>query len=168
MAALYDATGPCSPLDKLLYMDAKTILPESLLLLTDKMGMAASLEVRVPFLDDRVVEFVSQIPTHYRLRGLKLKRLLKAVVGGLVPDFVLTRPKRGFGTPMGSWLRNDLREMVEDFLGQARLRREGIFDTTTVRTLLAAHDHGREDCTEAIVALLTFEIWRERFQVKCG
>ena len=168
VAALFDAAGSCPPLDRLLYVDAKTVLPESLLLLTDKMGMATSLEVRVPFLDNRIVEFVAQIPAQYRLQGLTLKRLLKAVLADMVPGFVLTRPKRGFGTPMGSWLRTDLREMVEDLLGEARLRREGIFDAATVRTFLAAHAKGHEDCTEAIVALLTFETWRECFQVKCG
>jgi asparagine synthase (glutamine-hydrolysing) len=166
--ALFAQAAPAAPLDRLLYVDAKTLLPESLLLLTDKMGMAASLEVRVPFLDNRVVEFVAGVPAAYRLRGFRLKRLLKAAVRGLVPEFVLTRSKRGFGTPMGDWLRGDLRPLVEDLLGEARLRREGLFDPAVVRGLLAAHAARSEDGTEAILALLTFEIWRDRFQVKCG
>jgi len=166
--ALFAQAAPAHPLDRLLYVDAKTALPESLLLLTDKMGMAASLEVRVPFLDNRVVEFVAGVPAAYRLRGPQLKRLLKAAAAGLVPDFVLRRSKRGFGTPMGAWLRGELRPLVEDLLGERRLRREGLFQPAVVRTLLDRHAARQEDGTEAIVALLAFEIWRERFQVTCG
>jgi asparagine synthase (glutamine-hydrolysing) len=161
----FDQAHATSSLDRLLYVDAKSALPESLLLLTDKMGMANSLEVRVPFLDNRIVDFVCRVPSHYRMRGFTLKRLLKSSLKGVVPDFVLTRSKRGFGTPMGSWLRTDLRPMVEDLLAEERLRREGLFDATVVREIVAAHDSGREDFTEAIFSLLTFQIWRERFQV---
>lgn len=153
------------PLNRLLYVDAKTALPESLLLLTDKMGMATSLEVRVPFLDNRIVDFVCRLPTRYRMRGFTLKRLLKAALKGVVPDIVLSRPKRGFGTPMGSWLRGELRPMADELLSESRLRRSGLFDAQFIAQLRRAHDAGIEDFTEAIVALLTFELWRERFRV---
>jgi asparagine synthase (glutamine-hydrolysing) len=162
---LFEAAAPAAPLHRLLYVDAKTALPESLLLLTDKMGMAASLEIRVPFLDNRVVDLVCRMPAHHHTRGLSLKRLLKAALRGVVPDFVLKRPKRGFGTPVGTWLRNDLRPMVNDLLGDDRLRRGGLLDANAVRHLIAAHEAGREDYSEAIVALLTFELWRDRFRV---
>jgi asparagine synthase (glutamine-hydrolysing) len=152
----------------MLYVDTKTALPESLLLLTDKMGMATSLEVRVPFLDNRIVDFVCRIPSHYRMRGFTLKRLLKAALKGVVPDLVLNRAKRGFGTPMGTWLRADLRPMVEALLAKNknRLTREGLFNVDFIDSLLAAHYAGIEDYTEPIFALLAFEVWRERFQVK--
>ncbi len=163
---LYDQPDTVDPLNRLLYVDAKTALPESLLLLTDKMGMATSLEVRVPFLDNRIVDFVCRIPSHYRMQGFTLKRLLKAALKGVVPDLVLTRPKRGFGTPMGTWLRTDLRPMVSGLLAEERLGRDGLFNVDFVKGLLAAHYVGVEDFTESIVALLTFEAWRERFQVK--
>jgi asparagine synthase (glutamine-hydrolysing) len=163
---LFGQPTALTPLDRLLYVDAKTVLPESLLLLTDKMGMAASLEVRVPFLDNRVVDFVCRVPSQYRLRGFTLKRLLKAALKGVVPDFVLTRAKRGFGTPMGSWIRTDLRFMVADLLEEGRLRRDGLLNPDLVRYILATHHAGHEDFTEPIVALLTFELWRERFQLK--
>lgn len=166
VVALYGQGTALNPLDRLLRVDAKTVLPESLLLLTDKMGMAASLEVRVPFLDNHVVDFVCRVPSHYRLRGLTLKRLLKTALKGVVPDFVLTRPKRGFGTPMGAWLRTDLRPLVADLLEESRLQRGGLFNGALVRDIVVAHEAGHEDFTEAIVALLTFEMWRECFGVK--
>lgn len=166
LIALYNRAPATDPADRLAYVDAKTVLPESLLLLSDKMGMATSLEVRVPFLDNRVVDFVAQVPSRYRLRGLHLKRLLKAALTGVVPDFVLTRSKRGFGAPMGTWLRQDLRPMVAELLDPGRLKRGGLFNPETVRTMLAAHDEKKEDFTEAIMALVMFELWRERFQVR--
>lgn len=163
---LYERAPAIDPIDRLAYVDAKTVLPESLLLLSDKMGMAASLEVRVPFLDNRVVDFVGQIPSRYRMRGFQLKRLLKASLKGVVPDFVLHRSKRGFGAPMSSWLRQDLKLMVEDLLHPARLKKEGLFNAETVQTMLAVHGERKEDFTEGIMALVIFELWRERFQVR--
>jgi asparagine synthase (glutamine-hydrolysing) len=163
---LYERAPAVDPIDRLAYVDAKTVLPESLLLLSDKMGMAASLEVRVPFLDNRVVDFVGQIPARYRLRGFELKRLLKAALKGVVPDFVLSRSKRGFGAPIGTWLRQDLKTMVADLLRPDRLKKEGFFNSETVQTMLAVHDERKEDFTEGIMALVIFELWRERFQVR--
>lgn len=163
---LYEQAAAVEPVDRLAYVDAKTVLPESLLLLSDKMGMATSLEVRVPFLDNRVVDFVAQVPSRYRLRRFQLKRLLKAALKGVVPDFVLNRSKRGFGTPMGTWLREDLKPMVARMLDPDRLRRGGLFNPDTVRTMLSVHDARKEDFTEGIMALVVFELWRERFQVR--
>ena len=77
MVDIFSHAQGATPLDRLMYVDIKTVLPESLLLLTDKMGMASSLEVRVPFLDNRLVDFVCRVPSHYRLHGFTLKRLLK-------------------------------------------------------------------------------------------
>ena len=162
----YNEGDTAEALHRLFYVDSKTALPESLLLLTDKMGMATSLEVRVPFLDNRLVDFVCRLPCRYLMRGFTLKRLLKAALKGIVPDLVLKRPKRGFGTPMGTWLRTDLRPMVRGLLATDRFAREGLFDGEFVKHLLAAHYRGTEDYTEAIFALLTFEVWRDRFQVR--
>lgn len=166
LVALYEGAPAVNPIDRLAYVDAKTVLPESLLLLSDKMGMAASLEVRVPFLDNKVVEFVQQVPAEYRLRGFTLKRLLKAAMKGVVPDFVLTRSKRGFGTPMSAWLRNELRPMMQGLLDVGRLRREGVLNADAVGSIITTHEAGKEDGTEAIMALMMFELWRERFQVR--
>ncbi|HEY7217439.1 MAG TPA: asparagine synthase (glutamine-hydrolyzing) [Candidatus Binatia bacterium] len=165
LVKLFDRVRQSDGLDQMLYADLKTVLPESLLLLTDKMGMAASLEVRVPFLDNRIVDFVSRVPSIYRQRGFALKRLLKSAIKGLVPDFVLERSKRGFGTPMGTWLRSDLRPMVADLLENGKLRHDGLLDAGVVRQILQAHDAGRVDFTEPIFALITFELWRQNFRV---
>jgi asparagine synthase (glutamine-hydrolysing) len=165
LVALHDGAQATAALDRLVYVDVKTVLPESLLLLSDKMGMAASLEVRVPFLDNRVVDFMRSVPAELRLHGLGLKGLLKAALRGVVPDFVLSRSKRGFGMPIGTWLRTELRPMVRHYLGADRLHAAGIFDAVAVERLVAAHDARREDFTEPIIAILVFELWRDRFQL---
>ena len=166
LVTLYNGAPASDHVDRMAYVDAKTVLPESLLLLSDKMGMAASLEVRVPFLDNNVVDFVQKVPAKHRVKGFALKRLLKAAVKDDVPDFVLTRSKRGFGTPMSAWIRQELHPLVMDLLDSNRLRRQGVMNADTVQGLLAAHNEAREDNTEAIMALMMFELWRERFKVR--
>jgi asparagine synthase (glutamine-hydrolysing) len=109
---------------------------------------------------------VRSVPSEFRLRGLGLKGLLKSALRGVVPDFVLDRSKRGFGMPFGTWLRAELRPMVRHYLGAGRLREAGIFDAAAVERIVAAHDAKREDFTEPIVALLVFELWRERFGLR--
>jgi asparagine synthase (glutamine-hydrolysing) len=166
LVQMYHEPRTSASLNRLLYVDSKTVLPESLLLLTDRMGMASSLEVRVPFLDNRIVDFVSKLPSDYRLKGLNLKRLLKAALKGVVPDSVLTRSKRGFGTPMGSWLKNDLRPMVKELLGEKRLNSDGLFNSSLIQEIVASHESGQEDYTEPIFALLAFHIWLDVFHVR--
>ncbi len=96
---------------------------------------------------DRLVDFVCGLPARYRMRGFHLKRLLKASLKVIVPDLVLTRLKRGFGTPMGTWLRTDLRPLVGDLLTEERLGRDGLFNVDFVNSLLRSHYAGREECS---------------------
>jgi asparagine synthase (glutamine-hydrolysing) len=163
---MFHKPSTSAALNRLLYVDSKTVLPESLLLLTDRMGMAASLEVRVPFLDNKIIDFVSKLPSDYRLKGFNLKRLLKAALKGVVPDSVLTRSKRGFGTPMGSWLKKDLRPMVKDLLNKKRLKRDDFFNSSLIEEMISRHESGQEDFTEPIFTLLTFHIWLDTFHVR--
>ena len=146
-------------LDKIMYFDLKTSLPEQLLLLTDKMSMACSLEVRVPYLDHRVVEFAARIPVGLKLRGRELRHIQRRAFKGRLPDAVLNRRKRGFGAPIGAWLRGDLRPMVEDLLHPDVIRRQGLFDVGKLRRMIDSHMQRQTDSTDALLALLTFQIW---------
>lgn len=150
-------------LDRVMYVDLKTSLPEQLLLLTDKMSMACSLEVRVPYLDYRVVEFAARIPVEYKLRGLELRHIQRRAFQNRLPDAVLNRRKRGFGAPVGAWLRGGLREMIEDLLSSTRLKQQGLFDANTVRALVDGHMDKRLDGTDGLLALLTFQLWQQEF-----
>lgn len=150
-------------LERIMYVDLKTSLPEQLLLLTDKMSMACSIEVRVPYLDYRVVEFAARIPSALKLRGTELRHIQRRTFCGRVPDQVLSARKRGFGAPIGSWLRGDLREMIEDLLASQRLREAGLFNAQGVRSLIDGHMNRRVDGTDGLLALLTFALWEREF-----
>jgi len=150
-------------LNQLLYLDLKMFLPCLNLTYTDKMGMAASIEVRVPILDDDVVTLAGRIPPQYKLRRLQGKHVFKQAMTPLVPHDVLNRPKTGFGAPHRSWLAGQLRPMVEDLLSEERLRARGLFDPAAVRRLIQSNATGREDNAFRIWALLTLELWQQAF-----
>ena len=150
-----------APLDRILYVDWKTFLPELNLAYGDKMSMAASVETRVPFLDNEVVDFMLTVPADLKVRGLVSKYLLRRAVKDIVPASILRRRKAGFGAPIRAWLRGDLRGMVDDLLGAERVRRRGYFDPAAVRRLVDDDREGRADNTYRIWALLTLELWHQ-------
>lgn len=146
-------------LDKIMYFDLKTSLPEQLLMLTDKMSMKTSLETRVPYLDHRLVEFAARIPSEYKLKRTNLRYIQKQMLKGRVPDYVISRKKKGFGAPIGTWIRSELRELVNDLLSVSFLKRQGLFSHEHVSSLLADHYRFREDHTDRILALVGFQLW---------
>jgi asparagine synthase (glutamine-hydrolysing) len=146
-------------LDKLMYFDLKMSLPEQLLMLTDKMTMAVSLEARVPLLDHRVVEFAARIPAHLKIKGVKLRYLQKQTFRGHLPRYVYEQKKKGFGAPIGTWLRNELADLVGDLLGESQLRSQNIFDSRCVARLIDDHYARRADYTDQLLALLVFQLW---------
>jgi asparagine synthase (glutamine-hydrolysing) len=146
-------------LDKMMYFDLKTSLPEQLLMLTDKMTMAVSLEARVPYLDHRVVEFAARLPASAKVKGMKLRHVQKQAFRGHLPDYVYKQPKKGFGAPVGVWLRNELREVVDDLLGTRRLAEQGIFNPGRVARLVEDHFERRADHTDQLLSLVVFQIW---------
>lgn len=148
-------------LDRMLYRDLKTFLPALNLTYTDKMGMAASVEARVPYLDLELARFAWQLPADQKIRGAKGKWLLREAMRGVLPEDVLARPKTGFGAPVRQWLRRDLREMVNDLLSPAALRASGLFSAEGVAALRAGFEAGREDHGYPVWALLVFQLWRE-------
>ncbi len=146
-------------LHQIIYVDLKTSLPDDLLMLTDRMSMAASLECRAPLVDYELVEMTARIPANLKVRGLTMKYLLKKVLEPLVPHEILHRKKRGFGAPMGSWLRRDLESLVDDTLGEAQVRRRGFFDPAVVKEIIAAHYAQTSDHTDHLLALINLELW---------
>ena len=159
----FDECDSPEPLDRLMYFDVKTSLPEQLLMLTDKMAMAVSLEGRVPYLDHRVVEFAARLPATLKLKGLRLRHLQKEVFRDRFPPYVFEQKKRGFGAPIGTWIRNELKELTFDLLSEPRLREQGLFHYPTVQRMLDAHFRMREDHTDALLALIAFQIWHRTY-----
>ena len=150
-------------LARLLYLDAKTFLPCLNLTYTDKMGMAASVEVRVPLLDDELVALAARIPSSLKLRGLRRKYIFKRSQEGILPRDVVWRRKAGFGAPIRAWLERDLAPMLDDLLSEETVRRRGLVRPETVARLRADNATGRADNSFQIYALLSLELWLDTF-----
>ena len=148
---------------RLMRIDAQTQLPEDLLLLTDKVTMATSIECRVPFLDHRLAELAAQIPAQMKMRGGDLKHLLKKSLQGLLPDEILYRSKRGFGAPMGAWLKSELAPLRRVLLSREAIEARGLLSWPAVEQLMQLHDTAREDFSDALLVLMDLELWSRLF-----
>lgn len=159
----FDKCADDSPINRLLYVDFKTFMPALNLDTTDRASMAANLEARVPFLNKELVELSARIPASLKIKGLKRKYILKKAVDGLLPHDVIWRKKAGFGAPIRSWLRGDLRPMVDDLLSEQRLKSRGFFDSAEIRHMIDINASGKEDYNLQVFQLLTFELWHQQF-----
>ncbi len=155
----FDHCTGSDALNRTIYVDLKTCLPDDLLALTDRMSMAASLECRTPLVDYQLVELASRIPSHMKVCGFSLKYLLKKAVAPWLPKEVINRKKRGFGAPVGAWLRKDLQPLVRDLLSEEQVRRRGLFQWPAIQQLIRTHEEQRSDHTDHIFALIALEIW---------
>jgi asparagine synthase (glutamine-hydrolysing) len=150
-------------LNRALYADLKLYLPGNLLTVADRISMAHSLEVRVPFLDHELLEFAARIPPGYKLRGMERKHVLKRAVADLLPESFFRRRKMGFSPPLTVWFRNELRSFVEDTLSESAIRRAGVFRFPAVRRLLDAHFARQGNYDNQIWALVTFMLWYREY-----
>jgi asparagine synthase (glutamine-hydrolysing) len=152
-----------SELDALCMHDLKLYLPDDILTKVDRMSMAVSLEVRVPLLDYRLVEFAFGLPPKLRLRGKTGKYLLKKLLARYMPVKHVYRPKQGFAVPLGKWFRNELREPLHDMLTTHMIRNVGLFNPKTVQHMVDMHMTGRWDFSGKIWQVLVAQIWGQRF-----
>ena len=159
----YEKESMNDELTRLLYLDLKTYLSDDILVKADRMSMANSLEVRSPFLDFKLAEFVSNIPIQFKLRGFEKKYILKKAVSKILPRSVVYRSKKGFSIPAGLWIRTHLKEMTMDLLNTRKIKEQGFFNPAFVSKLLDKHIKGEEDNGYRIWGLLVFSIWHETF-----
>jgi asparagine synthase (glutamine-hydrolysing) len=151
------------PLQRMLALEQRFFLADHNLLYTDKMSMAAGVEVRVPFLDNDLVRLANALPPGFKQRGNEGKWVLKKAMEPYLPHEVIYRPKTGFGAPLRHWLRHELRELVDDTLSTEALRRRGLFDPQAVAALVADDRAGRVDAAYTILGLVCIEIWCRKF-----
>ena len=156
---LHQRHGAPAGLSAGLYLDYKTFLADDVLALSDRMAMAHSLEIRVPFVDHVLVERVFPLPDRTKIGLWRNKRLLKRALRGRLPREHLRAPKRGFVGPTAEWLRHELRDVLEDELAPARLQRLGYFEPAVVRGLLDDHFARRHNREGILWALLCFSVW---------
>jgi asparagine synthase (glutamine-hydrolysing) len=168
-APLFERVAHLDPLSQLLYVDARTFLLDDNLTRVDRTSMANSLEVRVPFLDDNLFEFLRRVPSRVKQQGWTTKRMLRKAMTGILPDEIVAGAKKGFTPPMPHWLRNDLRPMLLELLSPASLRAIGLFDPAYVTGLIDDHLNGRADHNRQLWALMSMvQWWREYRPVMAG
>jgi asparagine synthase (glutamine-hydrolysing) len=152
-----------SRLERMLALEQRFFLTDHNLNYTDKMSMAAGVEVRVPFLDLDLVEFAARIPARFKQRGSEGKWVLKKAMEPYLPKDVIYRPKSGFGAPLRRWMRVELRDLLADVLGEKSLRNRGLFDPAAVQRLIKANDEGLIDASYTLLSLMCIELWCRRF-----
>jgi asparagine synthase (glutamine-hydrolysing) len=145
--------------ERMMTLDATHYLSECVLFKVDRASMAASLETRAPFLDHTLIEFLTRLPLDLKLRGHTGKYILKRAMRGLLPREIIDRPKKGFGMPVASWVKGELRDLVHETFSPTRLARRGLFNPAYVQRLLDEHERGQADHRKLIWTLLMFELW---------
>ena len=150
-------------LNRLLYIDLKSWLPNTYLEKTDKASMAASLEVRLPFLDHRLVEFAFRIPPGQKIKAWNTKIVLKEALKDVLPRQVLKKRKHGFSVPTDQWFRGHLAGYLRDNLTSSRARNRGYFDPRAVDTLIKEHASGKKNWDAQLGLLLSFELWAQHY-----
>jgi asparagine synthase (glutamine-hydrolysing) len=155
-------TGQAPLLARLQDVDIGIYLADDLLVKTDRMSMAHSLEARVPYLDPVVAELALALPTEMKVRGLSKKRLLRRAARGLIPPAILRARKRGFSIPAAAWLRGELEPLARELLSPERTRAQGFFASDAVTELLDGHVARREDHSRQLWGLMSFSLWVEQ------
>ncbi|HVU51649.1 MAG TPA: asparagine synthase (glutamine-hydrolyzing) [Polyangia bacterium] len=163
LKAFADEQADADLVNKLLCVDQQTYMVDDLLTVADRTSMAASLEVRVPFLDHPLVELMARVPGRFKIRRGEKKRLLKRAFAADLPREILYRKKAGFSLPVARWLREELRGLVEEYLGAERLRRQGWFEPAVVETLKTEHATRARNNGSALWALLMLQLWAEEY-----
>lgn len=149
--------------NKLLYVYYRTYLLEDILVKVDRASMYSSLEVRAPFLDTRIVEFLSRLPKDFKIKGNNGKRILKDLMRDKIPNDIIDRPKKGFGIPVSMWLRNELKDLKEELLSESRIKKQGIFDHTYINKLKKEHDNKSVNHRKLLWNLMVFQLWFDRY-----
>jgi asparagine synthase (glutamine-hydrolysing) len=151
-----------SILNRMLYVDTKTSLPDDLLLKADKMTMANSIELRVPLLDHKILEFAASLPENLKVRGFTTKYIAKAALQSRVPEEILHRKKAGFPVPYESWLRTELKGWMQDVLLDRQTTVRGYFNRNAIEGLIAENSRSGKYSKE-LLSLVVLELWQRSF-----
>lgn len=160
---LFNKMDMGTDLRKMTYTDIKSWLPDDLLIKADKMTMASSLELRVPFLDYRLIEYATALPDNFRLNGKEGKYLLKKYAESILPREIIYRKKKGFPVPIANWFRTNLYEHTCEILLDDSSLSRGYFKPGYIENTLKRHKKGSEDLSRRIFSLLNLELWHKKY-----
>ncbi len=160
---LFSKAGRRDDLDRSLYVDVKSYLCDNILTKVDRMSMAVSLEARVPYLDTGIVDLAFQIPANLKVSNGKTKVLLKEIAARHIPSNCVYRQKEGFSIPIKNWLGTQFRPIMDDLLGEARIRNEGLFEVDAIERLKKEHLSGQVNHSHLLWCLIVFEAWRDKW-----
>src|SRR5438309_2658887 len=155
--------GSLDPLNQVLMIDMRLYLENDILVKLDRASMMASLEARVPLLNNDFVAYATSLPLDMKLRGMRTKFLFRRALRGVLPDRILARPKKGFGIPVAEWFRGPLREQLLSTLAAERVSADGFFEVGGVRRGIDDHLAGRRDDREQLWTLFAFQLWHEGY-----
>jgi asparagine synthase (glutamine-hydrolysing) len=150
-------------LQQMLFWEQRTFLPHHNLAYMDKMGMAHSVEIRVPFADRDIVTLAAAMPSSLKLRGRSTKAILKQVAELYLPKAVINRSKTGFGAPLRHWIKGDMRALVHERLTDKSFLQRGLFNPMSINTLIKDNEQGRKDGAYTLFSLLCIESWLRQF-----
>jgi len=150
-------------LKQISFLDTQLYLKDNLLPKVDRASMANSLEVRTPFLDHRLVEYAMRIPSHWKLKGLRGKHILKSAYKDQLPLAILKRPKKGFDIPLTPWLRGRLRPLMERYLSKEQVGSLGHFNYPFVKTLIEEHLARKKNHRQLLWTLIIFQMWHSKY-----
>jgi asparagine synthase (glutamine-hydrolysing) len=159
----FNAGNSREPMDRVFYCDIKTYLPEDILACTDRMSMRHALEVRVPFIDHKLLEFCATIPNEMKIRFLEKKHILRKAVSDLLPSTIFKHRKQGFVGPMTKWLRTDLKDLILSRLRKDSLKKHGILNPTAVQRVLQEHFNRKEINDKLIWSMVMFQTWYDLY-----
>lgn len=150
---------------QMLYLDGKLTFADLFLVKVDRASMANSLEVRSPFIDRELMEYVNQLPTSFKVRRWCTKHLLKKIAAKYIPHEVIYRKKMGFGIPLKEWIEKDLKEYIGTYLSEKEIKDSGIFSYDEIKKIFQEHYSGKTDNSIAIWTLLVFQYWYRKYMI---
>lgn len=151
--------------DNLILESERLYMMDDVLVKVDRASMMNSLEVRAPFLDTRVVDQANHMPTYFKLNGLTRKFIIKKLIENKLPNDIIYRKKKGFGMPIGEWIKKDLKKTIEEYLSEKSVKEMGLFNYSFIRELLDDHYSGKMDNRKQIWTLFVFAMWWKKWMV---
>lgn len=159
----FDKVKDLDSMTQMQAVDFKTYLPDDILVKVDRATMAASLEAREPLIDHKIAEYIARVPIDLKCKNGQSKHILRKILYKYVPKELIERPKQGFAIPIDKWLKNDLKGLLEKYLSEDKIRKQGIFDEKYIKKSLDNYLSGEMDSAYKFWFLLIFQMWYEKY-----